>query len=441
MTSRLRIVAAFAATRWMRPLRTRAAVARRQRRLLRRHLRFLRRRSAYFRPLLAAGAAGLAALPLMDKTVMMDRFDELNTVGVRRDEVMRIALENERSRDFAADIVGCSIGLSSGTSGHRGLFLVSGAERAAWAGTMLARTLPRGRLLGHRIALFLRADNTLYESVGSRAVSFAYFDVFADLAGNLERLARYAPTILVAPPSVLLAIARAAANGAIAVHPEKVYAVAEVLEERDAGRIAADLGQERIHQLYQCTEGFLAHTCEQGVLHLNEDVVLIEREPLGDGRFVPIVTDLRRRAQPIVRYRLGDVLRVRDAPCPCGSALTALARIEGREGDTLRLPGRDGGVVDVFADLVTRALVYADGVAEYRVVQTGSRALEVGIEAAAGTPVAVVRASVATELGSLADRLGAARPELRFVPYVPDPGTKLRRVERRWRGEQDDAQL
>lgn len=439
--SRLRIVAEFAATRWFRPLRTRAAVERRQRRLLRRHLRFLRRRSAYFRPLLAERSAGLAALPLMDKDIMMERFDELNTVEVHREDALRTALANERSRDFAADVRGCSIGLSSGTSGHRGLFLVSRAEREAWAGTMLARTLPRGRILGHRIALFLRADNTLYEAVGSRAVSFSYFDVFAEMTENLDRLDRYAPTILVGPPSVLLAIARAAERGEIAVHPEKVYAVAEVLEVSDERRIAAGLGQERIHQLYQCTEGFLAHTCEEGVLHLNEDGVLFEREPLGGGRFVPVVTDLRRRAQPIVRYRLGDVLRERDVPCPCGSALTAVARIEGREGDTLRLPGRDGGVVEVFADLVSRAVVYADGVAEYRIVQTGRRELEVGIEAAGDTPLAVARAHVAAELGSLADRLGAERAQVRFVTYAPERGRKLRRVERRWRGEQDDAEL
>ncbi|NKF33203.1 hypothetical protein HER21_43035, partial [Pseudomonas sp. BGM005] len=85
----------------------------------------------------------------------------------------------------------------------------------------------------------------------------------------------------------------------------------------------------------QCTEGFLAHTCERGVIHLNEDGVLVEREALDGERFTPIVTDLRRRAQPIVRYRLGDVLRERREPCPCGSALTAIERIEGREGDTL----------------------------------------------------------------------------------------------------------
>ncbi len=433
--SRLRILGEFASTRWLRPLRSRAAVERRQRRLLRRHLDFLRRRSPYFRDLIPRGADDLGSLPLMDKAIMMARFDELNTVGVRRDEALNLALASERSRDFSADIDGCSVGLSSGTSGHRGLFLVSAAERDAWAGYMLARTLPRGRFLGHRIALFLRAGNTLYGSVASRAVSFSYFDVFADRAANLQRLALFAPTILVAPPSVLLAIAREVERGAVSVRPEKVYAVAEVLEIADGRRIAAALGQRMIHQLYQCTEGFLAHTCEHGTLHLNEDGIVIEREPLGDGRFVPIVTDLRRRAQPIVRYRLGDVLRARVDACPCGSALAALERIEGREGDTLLLPGRDGGTVDVFADLVSRTMLYADGVSEYRVVQVDRARLEVQLRVADDAREDAVRADVAAELASLADRLGAVRPELGFAPYAPDDGRKLRRVERRWRGD------
>lgn len=436
--SRMRILAEFAVTRWLRPLRSRAAVERRQRRLLRRHLAFLRRRSPYFRDLIPPGARDLGSLPLMDKTIMMQSFDAVNTVGVRRDDALRLALASERSRDFSAQIDGCSVGLSSGTSGHRGLFLVSAAERDAWAGHMLARTLPRGRILGHRIALFLRAGNTLYDSVASRAVSFSYFDVFEDLGTNLRRLEQFAPTILVAPPSVLLAIAREVEGGAVALRPEKVYAVAEVLEVSDERRIATAFGQRRIHQLYQCTEGFLAHTCEHGRLHLNEDGLLIEREPLGDGRFTPIVTDLRRRAQPIVRYRLGDVLRPRAEACSCGSALAALERIEGREGDTLRLPGREGGVVEVFADLVSRTMLYADGVAEYRVIQVDRATIEVHLETSDDVPEATVRADVATELSSLADHLGAVRPELRFAPYAVESGRKLRRVERRWRGDEDE---
>lgn len=430
--SALTILTEFAAVRWFRPLRSRAAVRRRQSRLLRRHLRFLRRRSPYFGALLER--YDFAQLPMMDKSVMMGRFDEINTVGAHRDTALELAIANERSREFDTDLGTNSVGLSSGTSGHRGLFVVSKREREAWVGTVLARTLPRGRILGHRIALFLRADNSLYESVGSRAVSFSYFDVYADMAENIRRLQSYRPTILVAPPSVLRLIARAADAGQYDVVSQKVYAVAEVLELADAERIAASLQQPLLHQLYQCTEGFLAHTCARGVIHLNEDSVLFEREDLGDGRFTPIVTDLRRRAQPIVRYRMGDVLRSRDEPCPCGSALAPIERIEGREGDTLVFRGLDGRPVPIFADLITRALLYAEGFDEYRIVQTSARRLEIGLDMVDDQ----TRRSVETEVYGLADRLGCERPEIVFTAYRRDASVKLRRVARTWRGESDE---
>ncbi|WP_144872555.1 F390 synthetase-related protein [Microbacterium sp. 1.5R] len=424
--STLRILREFAVVRWLRPLRSRRSVDRRQRRLLRRHVRFLRRRSPHFRDLLAD--ATFERLPVMDKRIMMTEFDRMNTVGVRRDEALELAIANERSREFDADLGENSVGLSSGTSGHRGLFVVSPAERDAWVGAVLARTLPRGDLLGHRIALFLRADNTLYESVRSRAVSFRYFDVYADMAENLARLRAYRPTILVAPPSVLRVIAKAAAAGRFDVVPKKVYAVAEVLELADADLIGRALRQPVLHQLYQCTEGFLAHTCERGVIHLNEDTVLFEREMLDAERFVPIVTDLRRRAQPIVRYRLGDVLRARTEPCACGSALAAIDRIEGREGDTLLFRRPSGGEVPVFADVMARALLFAEGFDEYRVVQTAASRLEIALDVLDDRS----RRSVAEEVARLADRVGCERPEVVFVPYEHERSAKLRRVVRDW---------
>lgn len=424
--SKLRILREFVAVRWLRPLRTRTAIERRQRRLLRSHLRYLRRRSAYFRDLLSTRS--FSDLPLMDKSVMMTRFDEINTVGVGKDEALALAIANERSRDFDADLGSNSVGLSSGTSGHRGLFVVSSAERDAWVGTVLARTLPRGMLFGHRIALFLRADNTLYESVGSRAVSFRYFDVYSDMDDNIARLREYSPTILVAPPSVLRLIARAADAGGFDVVPQRVYSVAEVLEISDEQRITAALGQPLLHQLYQCTEGFLAHTCEHGVIHLNEDSILVEREALDAERFTPIVTDLRRRAQPIVRYRLGDVLRERTRPCPCGSALMAVERIEGREGDTLLFRSLDGRDVPVFADVITRALLFADGFDEYRIRQIGESRLQIALD----TVDARSRRLVEDEVHALADRLGCERPDIAFIDYVRDGAVKLRRVVQEW---------
>jgi putative adenylate-forming enzyme len=253
---------------------------------------------------------------------------------------------------------------------------------------------------------------------------------------NVARLQAYRPTILVAPPSVLRMIARAADIGAFDAFPQKVYSVAEVLELSDARRIGTSLRQPLIHQLYQCTEGFLAHTCDHGVVHLNEDNILVERERLDAERFTPIVTDLRRRAQPIVRYRLGDVLRERSEPCPCGSALTAVERIEGREGDTLLFRGHDGRRIPVFADVVTRALIHADGFDEYRIRQIDESRLEIALDTVDDRS----RRRVTAEIDGLAHRLQCESPELVFVDYVHDGSVKLRRVVREW-GTGDDEGL
>jgi phenylacetate-coenzyme A ligase PaaK-like adenylate-forming protein len=89
--------------------------------------------------------------------------------------------------------------------------------------------------------------------------------------------------------------------------------------------------------IYQATEGFLGSACSRGVLHLNEDSIVFEFDPIvGSDRFRPIVTDLRRTSQPIVRVRLDDIVQFRDAPCPCGSALQAIEPVEGRVADIWR---------------------------------------------------------------------------------------------------------
>lgn len=420
-------MAAFVRERYLSTPRSRVALERRQRRLLKRHLRYLRAHSAYFStaPL---DPERLHELPIADKATMMAHFDDMSTVGIARDEAMTTALASERDRDFGRDIDGHSIGLSSGTSGHRGLFVVSPGERARWAGTMLARTLPRGRsLLAHRIALFLRADNSLYESVASRAISFEYFDIYRELESQVVRLAAYRPTVLVAPPSVLVQIAAVGRRLGLDIAPERVISVAEVLDELDRARIAEAFGVAVVHQIYQCTEGFLGHTCELGSMHLNEDTVLVEREWLDDGRFVPIVTDLVRRAQPIVRYRMGDVL-VAGGPCGCGSALAVVERIEGREDDALVGRRTDGSEVTVFGDQIVRAMLFVDGLEDFRVCQTGADEVVVRV-----APLTDVTGRAAREeLHGLFERMGCTEPRLTVEGFVPDLGTKQRRVTREW---------
>ncbi|MBV9709320.1 MAG: hypothetical protein JO011_00220, partial [Ktedonobacteraceae bacterium] len=64
-------------------------------------------------------------LPTINKQLMMEHFDTFTTCGIQRNEAMEVALKAEQNRDFSPRLKGLTVGLSSGTSGHRGLFLVS----------------------------------------------------------------------------------------------------------------------------------------------------------------------------------------------------------------------------------------------------------------------------------------------------------------------------
>ena len=158
--------------------------------------------------------------------------------------------------------------------------------------------------------------------------------------------------------------------------------MAEVLEKEDEEYLKRVFGREVIHQVYQCTEGCLATTCSRGTLHLNEDIVHIGREYLDQRRFVPIVTDFERKAQPIIRYRLNDILVERERPCGCGSPCLALEKIEGREDDLFSFQNSRGEEKMIFPDFLRRCVLFAgEGrerrSAEYRIVQYPDRSIVV----------------------------------------------------------------
>lgn len=332
-------------------------------------------RSQYFLPFVGKP---FHTWPLMTKSVMMNNFDEINTEKLSLSDVLKCAMEAEDSRDFSRTVRGFSVGLSSGTSGSRGVFVVSPQEQVRWAGAMLAKLLPGRLFSGERVALFLRANNNLYGAVRSPWLSFEFFDLMEPFEAHFERLARYSPTIIVAPAQVLRALAEAKLNRTLQIQTRQVVSGAEVLEPFDRDFLTRSLG--RVGEIYQATEGFLGATCAHGTLHLNEAHVHFEPQWLDDRRFVPLITDFTRTTQPIVRYRLDDILVRCSSACRCGSREMAIERIEGRCDDFLRLPARDRSTVDIFADGLSRAIAQVLPVwADYRMIQSGSRHLSLHV--------------------------------------------------------------
>ncbi|WP_312115680.1 F390 synthetase-related protein [Brevibacillus reuszeri] len=368
----------------------------------------------------------------IDKKLMMAHFDQLNTRGIGKEEAFQVALQAELSRDFAPQLDGITVGLSSGTSGNRGLFLVSPQEQAKWAGTIIAKALPGLLWAEHRIAFFLRANSNLYTAVNQRRIHFSFFDLQKSLQEHLSSLNEYQPTVLVAPASMLRLLATAQRKGELRINPGKIISVAEVLDPLDETYIQETFGQ-LIHQIYQCTEGLLAVTCAHGTLHVNEDLIVMEKEYLDEHkeRFFPILTDFSRVTQPIIRYRLNDILTEKRTPCPCGSVFTALEKIEGRADDLFWFHGEKESLVSIFPDFIRRAVISAsDAIEEYTVRQHSLHELEVSLRLKAGQE-AHAKEKVRKSLMAVIREQQGQLPTITFTPYELQLGTKkLRRVER-----------
>ena len=230
---------------------------------------------------------------------------------------------------------------------------------------------------------------------------------------------------MIAPPKVL----RHLVETGVAIRPGRVFSGAEVLDPLDREVIERGFGVT-VREIYMATEGLFGVACAHGTLHLCEDAVKFEFEPVaGSELVVPLVTDFTRTTQAMARYRMNDLLRLSPEPCACGSPLQAVAAIEGRRDDMLILAG-PGGEVVVTPDVLRNAIVDADRrIGDFRLVQTGPGELDLTLLEA--VPVAAAEAAQQA-LTRLFGRLGAP-VELRLARVAAFALTarKLRRVERR----------
>jgi putative adenylate-forming enzyme len=430
---RLLILWYYCRARYGRRPRSQAQLRQWQQRRLRRYTRWAGQAFAFYRPW--AGQP-LSQWPVLNKSEYLAQFAGLNTHGLPLAQCLDVARAAEASRDVAAAQLpqGLSVGLSSGTSGQQGVFLVSRRERLAWAGTILAKALPGGLWRPARIALFLRANSPLYETLGGRHIRFAYFDLTRPLAQLRRELAAFNATVLVAPAYVLRLLAEAEAGAPLAVAPTRIYSAAEVLEDEDRAVIERVFRQP-VRQIYQAAEGFLGINCAHGRLHLNEELLHVEREYLvgSTGRFMPIITDFKRSTQAIVRYRLNDVLIEDVEPCPCGSPCTTLTRVEGRGDDIFILPTPLGQQAPIFPDFIRNAVLQSSPhILDFRCLQTAPDAVTLHLS----TPTAEAATAghcAAQALAALWARCGVLAPQLTLQPWETPPAAlsfKRRRVQR-----------
>jgi phenylacetate-CoA ligase len=370
------------------------------------------------------GPVELKRLPVLEKTGMMEHFDELVTDRrLHRDELLAWVEGLDRDELYLGRYRAMT---TSGSSGRKGLFVY---DEAGWRAIIaqLFRTnatmgirprLPR-RL---RLAVISGASPTHMSRQLAATISVGvhrvlYLPVTLPVERMVEELNRFQPEYINCYPSVAVRLAEEQLAGRLRLSSLSTMSTSSEMRTSEMTERLVEAFGVRPFNIYATTEGLWGIDCERHEgIHLFEDMTLVENVD-ADGRPVPpgepgarlLVTSLYNLVQPIIRLEVADVVAIEPEPCLCGRTLIRARAIEGRSDDVLRLPARDGGEVTVHPlhfGVVTRDRE----VREFQVIQEGAhlRVLVVPRQAAGGELEARLRDAVSWRLAEL----GVAEPRV-----------------------------
>ena len=236
--------------------------------------------------------------------------------------------------------------------GHRELYLW-GSPTEATRGQRLRQV--RDTLFGHRL-------------LSAFDMSPARMDQYLDVWD------RFRPVCLFGYPSsiaLLVEHARSRARELDTRRLRAVFVTGEVCYPHQRESITAYFNVPVAIEYGSREAGFIAHECAEGEMHITAESVIVEivdragkRLPVEETGEI-VVTHLDAYAMPFIRYRTGDLGRLKKGRCRCGRGLPMLDVVQGRTTDFLYLP--DGTVKHALS--IIYPLRATAGVRQFRVTQ------------------------------------------------------------------------
>jgi phenylacetate-CoA ligase len=196
-------------------------------------------------------------------------------------------------------------------------------------------------------------------------------------------LGKFNPTRLTAFPSALAAMIQ---RDKLAAQKTRITALKAVFL---TGEVTFPWQRHLIEKVLQvpCFEsygvqeaGAIAYECTRRTWHTCAESVIVEYicdgRPARTGELAEIVvTGLKSHAMPLIRYRTGDWVRVRDESCGCGLSLPVIPRLLGRSSDFLI--NDEGSPIE--PALAIEALSPILGQGAFQIQQSPIGALEISI--------------------------------------------------------------
>ncbi|MDH5287101.1 MAG: AMP-binding protein [Betaproteobacteria bacterium] len=414
-----------------------------------------RERSPYYRERYRelAPDAPLAELPPVRKRELMSRFDDWATDRrITRAKVERFLAEpGNIGEPFLRDYV---VWTSSGTTGEPGVFVQEAAAMAAYDALIAAQADVRE--WGPReVGRWARSSGggALVVATGAPYPAIVAWRRLArinpllgggaypitlplhELAAALER---DRPAFLSTYPTMALLLALERNARRLAIEPAAVWCGGECLSPfaREAIEQAFDC---RVHDEYGAAECFaIGSACALGAMHCHADWAILEPVdragrpvPPGEPSHTVLLTNLANHLQPLIRYDLGDSIRVLAEPCACGSPLPVI-EVQGRSDDVIALAAPGGATVAIVPLALEAVVEAAVGAVPFQVVAAGPAELRLRLRHGGdGAPGARARSACRKALREFLAAQGA--PDVRVMDDAQDPvvdarSGKLRRV-------------
>jgi phenylacetate-CoA ligase len=340
---------------------------------------------------------------------------------------------------------------SGGTSGDTLAFFI---DRVRQAQPMAARLFMQGLLgvpVGARRAYLwgapLESRTTRLKRWRDRLINELLLDAFemspVQIDAHLARLRSFQPRVIYGYPSAVALLARQAAER---YSPDDfawlwlVVLTGEEVRPDQVAQIRSALGCPVVSEYGSREVGLIAHECSRGHLHIISPHVLVE--VLNDGRPAApgecgeiVCTTLNTRAQPLIRYALGDCGALAPGSCGCGLPLPLLHLAGGKVTGFIVLA--DGRLCH--GAVTSHVLRDQPGIVEFKTFQRRTDAFEVLLVVdehfQARTP-ALVRQRYRALFGD------EVQVECRIVDAIPpDPSGKRRYVVSDVAPEQDHFEV
>lgn len=346
------------------------------------------------------GDFALTDLPVVDKRLMMENFDDWVTdPRLKLAEIERQIVTDPGEQYYLGEY---RIVATAGSSGLRGIFVY---DRAEWA-VVIAAAFRWAEMFGTspvelsyaKLASIIadkptHATSRLGQSMNMGIRNLLTLDATMALDKLVAALNDYQPTLLMGYASLISLLAVEQIEGRLSIAPEMVATFSETLGESHVIRSQEAWGLTPFNHYGAAEAVMIAAECDAHKgLHQFADMSIVEivdadNHPVPAG--VPghkiLLTNLHKFVQPVIRYEITDLVTEAVTPCDCDRPFPLFERISGRSEEIIHVPGRDGRTVAISPILVANGMISIAEVTEYQYAFAGDAiALKVVPRAGAG---------------------------------------------------------